>query len=197
MPRGRDAPHPPATKGDRSREIHDERILHTFPGAKARVGDKVLVKESATTLYRDGVHPKVAPDQFTGPWSVVRVVRVVREGLSFTVRLHGRQERQRAVSATEMRPFHSRPKMIRHEFEDEFAQLVWPPDLGLVQDSVVAFPVYTIISRRVVRREGESSAWTWEYRGRYQDGTESPWLCLLYTSPSPRDRTRSRMPSSA
>ena len=23
------------------------------------------------------------------------------------------------------------------------------------------------------------------------------WLCLLYTSPSPRDRTRSRMPSSA
>ena len=28
---------------------------------------------------------------------------------------------------------------------------------------------------------------------------ESDWnrLCLLYTSPSPRDRTRSRMPSSA
>ena len=25
----------------------------------------------------------------------------------------------------------------------------------------------------------------------------SPWACLLYTSPSPRDRTRSRMPSSA
>ena len=24
-----------------------------------------------------------------------------------------------------------------------------------------------------------------------------PWTCLLYTSPSPRDRTRSRMPSSA
>ena len=24
-----------------------------------------------------------------------------------------------------------------------------------------------------------------------------PWVCLLYTSPSPRDRTRSRMPSSA
>ena len=25
----------------------------------------------------------------------------------------------------------------------------------------------------------------------------SNWACLLYTSPSPRDRTRSRMPSSA
>ena len=29
------------------------------------------------------------------------------------------------------------------------------------------------------------------------DGGGDPWLCLLYTSPSPRDRTRSRMPSSA
>ena len=26
---------------------------------------------------------------------------------------------------------------------------------------------------------------------------EVVWACLLYTSPSPRDRTRSRMPSSA
>ena len=26
---------------------------------------------------------------------------------------------------------------------------------------------------------------------------ETPKACLLYTSPSPRDRTRSRMPSSA
>ena len=26
---------------------------------------------------------------------------------------------------------------------------------------------------------------------------DQPCLCLLYTSPSPRDRTRSRMPSSA
>ena len=27
--------------------------------------------------------------------------------------------------------------------------------------------------------------------------SETPRICLLYTSPSPRDRTRSRMPSSA
>ena len=26
---------------------------------------------------------------------------------------------------------------------------------------------------------------------------DNQWACLLYTSPSPRDRTRSRMPSSA
>mgnify|MGYP003381629349 CR=1 FL=1 len=29
------------------------------------------------------------------------------------------------------------------------------------------------------------------------DGVEVASVCLLYTSPSPRDRTRSRMPSSA
>ena len=32
------------------------------------------------------------------------------------------------------------------------------------------------------------------YRGEWQ---VDPAVCLLYTSPSPRDRTRSRMPSSA
>ena len=29
------------------------------------------------------------------------------------------------------------------------------------------------------------------------DAPDHPEVCLLYTSPSPRDRTRSRMPSSA
>ena len=35
------------------------------------------------------------------------------------------------------------------------------------------------------------------FLGRCQEGTAMSKLCLLYTSPSPRDRTRSRMPSSA
>ena len=38
------------------------------------------------------------------------------------------------------------------------------------------------------------------YLGRYNEVYDSPRIsltCLLYTSPSPRDRTRSRMPSSA
>ena len=33
--------------------------------------------------------------------------------------------------------------------------------------------------------------------GFYQKGVDHNYTCLLYTSPSPRDRTRSRMPSSA
>jgi len=39
-----------------------------------------------------------------------------------------------------------------------------------------------------------------EIKGNQVDGRlciKFPWPCLLYTSPSPRDRTRSRMPSSA
>ena len=31
----------------------------------------------------------------------------------------------------------------------------------------------------------------------YMNQGNSPWTCLLYTSPSPRDRQKSRMPSSA
>src|SRR5664280_3252061 len=33
--------------------------------------------------------------------------------------------------------------------------------------------------------------------GKTAAGTYNYWVCLLYTSPSPRDRTRYRMPSSA
>ena len=38
----------------------------------------------------------------------------------------------------------------------------------------------------------------WEMRLKGRDGiARAIYICLLYTSPSPRDRTRSRMPSSA
>ena len=42
--------------------------------------------------------------------------------------------------------------------------------------------------------------WTrvWQIAGRVdQIPVAGDYICLLYTSPSPRDRTRSRMPSSA
>ena len=34
-------------------------------------------------------------------------------------------------------------------------------------------------------------------RGMLVDRSSNDWFCLLYTSPSPRDRQKSRMPSSA
>ena len=45
----------------------------------------------------------------------------------------------------------------------------------------------------------ESGSWKRdiEFDYRYQDKKDIRTTCLLYTSPSPRDRTRSRMPSSA
>ena len=36
-----------------------------------------------------------------------------------------------------------------------------------------------------------------DYAPTPPSGRNPPRFCLLYTSPSPRDRTRSRMPSSA
>ena len=36
--------------------------------------------------------------------------------------------------------------------------------------------------------------WAWQ---KYLDGSANHWICLLYTSPSPRDTRESRMPSSA
>ncbi|CAB1113987.1 unnamed protein product [Ectocarpus sp. CCAP 1310/34] len=159
---------------NRHRDLQNARISRASPGAKSRVGDKVLVRESASTLHRDGVHPKLAHDHFTGPWVVVNVVRM---GLSFTVRLHGRQVRQRTVVASDMKQFYSRPLDLRLPFEDEFSHFVWGPDLGLVEDSVVAAPLYTLVDRRTTQGAGgASTAWAWEYRGKYQDGTTSSWL---------------------
>ena len=64
--------------------------------------------------------------------------------------------------------------------------------LGLDKNSYIRSPTFTLIN---------------EYPGRLPihhvdlyriDNQEEIYsLCLLYTSPSPRDRTRSRMPSSA
>ena len=70
------------------------------------------------------------------------------------------------------------------------------------------------IKKLGVEQVTENAAYTWFNRfcalrfmdvNRYNriaivyaiEGQSQPEICLLYTSPSPRDRTRSRMPSSA
>ena len=50
---------------NRQRELANGRISRQSPGAKSKVGDKVLVRESTSTLHRDGVHPKLAQEHFT------------------------------------------------------------------------------------------------------------------------------------
>ena len=67
--------------------------------------------------------------------------------------------------------------------------------LILVLASILSWT--TIFDRaRVLRKAARAAA---EFERRFWSGGDLSALyrCLLYTSPSPRDRTRSRMPSSA
>ena len=45
------------------------------------------------------------------------------------------------------------------------------------------------------RTKAKAEKWVKEYKGNLADTPKE--ACLLYTSPSPRDRQKSRMPSSA
>eukprot|EP00752_Nemacystus_decipiens_P015644 g13961.t1 len=157
----------------RQRERHNARLARESPGANAQAGDMVLVRETPVSLYRDSLHPKLAHEHFTGPW---KVVNVLLSRLCFTVQLNGRRIRQRRVAAGDVKPFHRRPDHLQHDFEDEYSHLVWSSDLGLQSTSVVAVPLYTLTSRRVSHNATGTGAWTWEYRGRYQDGAQSDWI---------------------
>ena len=77
-------------------------------------------------------------------------------------------------------------------------------ELALGRNLVVAFMPWggynyedaILISERVVKEDFYTSVHIEEFEVMARDvklGSD----CLLYTSPSPRDRTRSRMPSSA
>eukprot|EP00752_Nemacystus_decipiens_P018520 g16605.t1 len=157
----------------RQRERHNARVARESPGANAQAGDLVLVRETPVSLYRDSLHPKLAHEHFTGPW---KVVNVLLARLCFTVQLNGRRIRQRRVAAGDVKPFHRRPDHLQHDFEDEYSHLVWSSDLGLQSTSVVAVPLYTLTSRRVSQNANGTGAWTWQYRGRYQDGAQSDWV---------------------
>ena len=56
---------------------------------------------------------------------------------------------------------------------------------------VVIFPMTTPIILFELSKKGRKSA------PKYRKIWEEIYVCLLYTSPSPRDRQKSRMPSSA
>lgn len=73
-----------------------------------------------------------------------------------------------------MKSFHARPPHLRHASEKNIAHLAWAEDFGLAEPSTVASPLYKFIGRKAVK--GGTNSWTWRYRGRYVDGTESPWL---------------------
>ena len=64
---------------------------------------------------------------------------------------------------------------------------------NVTQDLEMQKEVLSDIKNRLARAEA-----TWDMAENiFQPSPNTPNTCLLYTSPSPRDRTRSRMPSSA
>ena len=82
--------------------------------------------------------------------------------------------------------YFSRPNVAEKVAEPEFV----PPEVRETQDIVIPDIPFKDITQEAginfVQQNGSG------LMRKMKDGT-----CLLYTSPSPRDRTRSRMPSSA
>ena len=60
----------------------------------------------------------------------------------------------------------------------------------------VSNQVETLIPENAVVKNKTTEGYTDRFKNIYDDFKEYP-VCLLYTSPSPRDRQKSRMPSSA
>lgn len=82
-----------ATK-DHQRNHASAKIGRRSPGAKARVGDQVLLKKEASDLRRDVVHPKLAHNHFTGP-------RGGREHCSARPKLHRSTPRDAGTAAVD------------------------------------------------------------------------------------------------
>ena len=76
---------------------------------------------------------------------------------------------------------------------------LWPTDLA-VESGIFAFLLLVVISSTMAQLYGEKLAnrivW-WGFIPLLMASLLMQLVCLLYTSPSPRDRSLSRMPSSA
>ena len=82
----------------------------------------------------------------------------------------------------------SRTHVEVKEFAKDQQMVAWRYDIRDAVSHLTEQDAETINDRKVIRIILQAFAW---------DAKENVSDCLLYTSPSPRDRTRSRMPSSA
>ena len=64
-------------------------------------------------------------------------------------------------------------------------------------DDTKLFGSVTSIGNQFLMQNDLSKLWSWSVDWQMLFNIDKCKVCLLYTSPSPRDRTRSRMPSSA
>ena len=146
-------------------------ISRPSAGGTVNEGSLVMVREADSTLHREDRNPKLVHEKWTGPW---RVTEIIQAGLSMVVKMQGRKERERRVSAASVKPFYVRPRHLRHRLEDEFAQQAWRADLGHPAKATANAPLYTLVDRRKVTSTAGTERW--EYRGKYPDGSVSEWL---------------------
>ena len=76
-------------------------------------------------------------------------------------------------------------------------------DTNFKSEELLRFPndLYTQLKKDFPRNQVNLMRQAYTFASKAHDGQErmdgKPYICLLYTSPSPRDTERSRMPSSA
>ena len=87
---------------------------------------------------------------------------------------------------------HPRFKEIMHRLSQTFSKFLVVTNGILLTDELVNIPN----TRYVITVYPPNRHMVKKFEGRV-DITRRDYYCLLYTSPSPRDRQRSRMPSSA
>ena len=63
------------------------------------------------------------------------------------------------AAASHIKLYYLRPPSLRHDFGDECAHFAWGPDLGLVADSTLASPLYTLVDRCTIQLPNGS--WEW------------------------------------
>lgn len=146
-------------------------IVQPSAGVKVIQGSLVLVRESASSRYRDARGIKLQHDLYTGPWTVTEVLQT---GLSAQVSMRGRKQRSRRVSLGDVRPFHVRPSHLRHSLADEFALYAWGPDFKRPDDSENSIRFDSLVTCR--QTTSATGTPTWQFKGKLRDGAISDWL---------------------
>ena len=92
----------------------------------------------------------------------------------------------------------SRKKEIQEKLEQELAELQREEENSTMNKCLRNFEsrIYSRLSKELVESMFEAGEIDPNLDGRFYFSSED-YYCLLYTSPSPRDKRQSRMPSSA
>ena len=132
--------------GQKYRESQHAEIGRTSQRTRVVVEDEVLVKEAESVMAREGIHHELAHEHWTGPWEGTEVVL---PGISYIVTNIRGGIRRRRASATSIKMFHSRPDILGHDFENEFAHLAWGVDFGLAEPLIILSLMYPLKYRNV------------------------------------------------